>query len=151
MWGSLASGFDCGISGSFWASHRVDIMSHRVHEHSRGSPSAVARPSEMIQPHRGTDGRGDPGRAERSNALGKLGADAGHAPLCEPRINTNRDSPGGAVAKNLPASVSSQSGYPGCADLATPKARMTLLRSGRGTGQTKWLAHARVLFGPRCS
>lgn len=35
--GRRQQSFDCGISGNFWASHRVDIMSHRVHEHSRGS------------------------------------------------------------------------------------------------------------------
>lgn len=61
----------------------------------------------MIQPHHGTDRRGDPGRAERANSLSKPGADAGHAPLDEPRINTfRRDSPGGAVAQDLPASAS---------------------------------------------
>ena len=61
----------------------------------------------MIQPHHGTDRRGDPGRVERANSLSKPGADAGHAPLDEPRINTfRRDSPGGAVAQDLPAGAS---------------------------------------------
>jgi len=67
---------------------------------------------------------------------------------------TGTDSPGGAVARNLPASVSLQSGFPGFADLATPKARRsglpfrrrTLLRSGRGTTaeqfrQNGWPTH----------
>ena len=35
--GRRQQSLDCEISGNFWASHRVDIMSHRINEHRRGS------------------------------------------------------------------------------------------------------------------